>query len=321
MNTNDDIIINIQQKKSKKKPLEADKEITMNKESPSKKDKNIVNLTCKDMDDLKIYLKNNLSDEDSSSLKDVYGVFFSGGYDSTALMIQHLIAGDKVFPIYLNFNSLLHQHIMTQLVLYKLDSIFPNQLYPLFNIASMEGVRLMSYGSLTQQPMMAFFAGLAGIKCKQIEFGYCLKDCAASYINEIKSLYEITASFENKSPYTIQPINYYNAIPAPKLAFPLLKCGHEDNICYVKSFMNKYGSLPIITYGDTNILGQYNKKTEMLNFTVYGNRDNFNSEDKTEDFDVMNVSIPKKITNFINSCSGKEQKILCTKNFEVSEKA
>ncbi len=263
--------------------------------TPEKVEKGWARISDKDLDDMKIFASSN---RDAKDIKDAYAVFYSGGWDSTALIIQHLLAGDTVLPVCVNFNSTLHQRIASQATLYKLSLLFPQNLFCLRSITDIEGLSVIGYG-LTQQPLTAFFAGLMGLNCKQIEFGYCMNDCAIAYADDIQALYKAASMFKANGCLSDiqQDVSASNA-PIPPMVFPLSKTPHEYNVEYVKSFIAEYGELPIVSSCDTYVEGYYNKKEDICKFIVHnGGKDSCGKEER---FETMDIVMPGKLTNYVN---------------------
>lgn len=168
-----------------------------------------------------------------------YAIMFSGGYDSMALMINHLLAGDEVYPYFVGFDtgaSSADNRDLTNLAVDSLRYIYGDSLcHPLQTVCYINHTSSME-GSRVQQALLSVMASLLKMpKCKveAIEIGFCVKDCAISFMKELKALYKATANV------------VYNNRYVP-LKFPLYQIYHEENVDVCHKFEKAYGvTLPI----------------------------------------------------------------------------
>ena len=153
-----------------------------------------------------------------------YNVLFSGGYDSTALLLKHLEQGDYVHPFCLDFGG--RDRAFIEITVELLRSVYPNlgSLKRLFSTIMGNGNEEIGF---IQQPFAAFYASRISSKymenCKAVEIGYCRNDDALSWMEELKNLYN--AGLETC-------MHTYR----PPLEFPYIKKSHFDNSTKVEDF-------------------------------------------------------------------------------------
>lgn len=147
-----------------------------------------------------------------------YNVLFSGGYDSTALILNHLQKGEKVVPFFITFAT--PEFFVANVIIETLRYFYPETLAPLKRLFG----SITSYGNenfkMAQQSFSAFLS--AGIDEKQMrnciatEIAFCMNDDALSYLDDLKAIYNGRLGTSMHS---------YR----PPLEFPLIKTTHFKN--------------------------------------------------------------------------------------------
>lgn len=159
-----------------------------------------------------------------------YNVLFSGGWDSTALILNHLEKGEKVIPFYISFYE--PTKIMAEISVKILQKIYGTDLIadlkPLFGDIVCNGTE---EHTLAQQSFSAFFASKIGRTYTEnaiaTEIAYCMNDDAISYLDDLRNLYKSGVNC------------CYPPTKAIPLKFPLKKQKHLDNVKTVINCMNK----------------------------------------------------------------------------------
>lgn len=116
-------------------------------------------------------------------------VMFSGGYDSTYLVIKNLEEGNEVYPIDIILDK--NNYIIKKVIILKLQSIYGARLHDICTIANCcfpveSDFHPNSNGlGINQQPKCAFCAAfLPSIildNISEIQIGYVVTDCAISF--------------------------------------------------------------------------------------------------------------------------------------------
>ena len=237
-----------------------------------------------------------------------YNVLFSGGWDSTALILSHLEKGEKVIPFYIQFSE--PTKIMAELSVKILQKIYGTDLIadlqPLFGDIFCNGTEECT---LAQQSFSAFFAS----KIKRTytenaiatEIAYCMNDDAISYLDDLRNLY-------------ISGVNCcYPTTKAIPLEFPLKKQKHLDNVETVINCMNKRGFfLPVTCLDltdfyfdafedkDGNDWVSFNSKLEKTD--IY-KENKMSSEFYTGIFIKFTGLQPRKLKSHLRSKSNKDE--------------
>jgi 7-cyano-7-deazaguanine synthase in queuosine biosynthesis len=155
---------------------------------------------------------------------------FSGGYDSTFMMIQNLEKGRYVYPIYVDTIIDDTQKEMekerAQKIVELLKEKFPNQVNFL-DIMNMSW-HVNSHNALNQPQLWVTAAYLnsgdiSSKNIREIQIGYVMEDHALSYLKEIKNLYNAHVKFSHIADGWI----------APKLVFPIIKWAKWDSASYL----------------------------------------------------------------------------------------
>jgi hypothetical protein len=158
-----------------------------------------------------------------------FAVMFSGGYDSTALVLRHLERGDCVYPYFVGFqtdSAIGYQYKMADLEILAIQSFYGHELckslWCTVDCVGFSGMR----SALIQQPILALIASTIAVPKNvhftAVEIGFCMKDCAISFMTELKTIYNANCK-----------INYKREIP---LKFPLYQTSHDENIDYCNEF-------------------------------------------------------------------------------------
>ncbi len=157
-------------------------------------------------------------------------VLFSGGYDSTALIIDNLEKGYDVYPIEILFDSDLGR-IVRLIILYKLRQKYGDRLHRLVSIADLKG--FIDKGEFetrgwNQQPICAFYASFIPKDIlritSEVQIAYVCGDAAISFLDNLTNIYNSTIEFK-----------CYD-FKIPPLTFPFKKRTHYDNV----DLVNKY---------------------------------------------------------------------------------
>lgn len=166
----------------------------------------------------------------------VVGIMFSGGLDSTTLLLRELNKGNIVIPILNKFNlscdvSSVFKYMMAQIALNKINkNISKNNKMILVSpiICSHIKFGCLGHGFVYTQQMMnsvaPAFIGYERIRSiDEIMIGTVLGDQGVSYINDMKKLYGDAMKFQ------VKPLEYENNYvigrenKIAKLTFPLFK--------------------------------------------------------------------------------------------------
>lgn len=172
--------------------------------------------------------KYSTNSEEASISKSVC-VMFSGGYDSTALIIENLKKGYHVYPVEVIFNE--YDHLIKLITLYQLKQIYQDKLHPLITLANTldikEATEFETRG-WNQQPICGFYAAFIPAyilnKVSEIQIAYVVGDGAISYLDNLEMIYKNTIEFKN------------HQFEVPKLTFPFKKRFHEDNVALVNEY-------------------------------------------------------------------------------------
>ncbi len=163
-------------------------------------------------------------------------VFFSGGFDSTSLILRHLEKGEPVMPFFINFSE--EQLPICKLIIAILQKIYGKEL-----IGDLREMFTPLYGKgtedngLIQQSFVAFFASKVSRdlteNASDIEVAYCMNDDAISYLSDLENLYKagVTCTYPEREPIPFK--------------FPQIKKAHLDNSIYVSNWMNSHVVLPV----------------------------------------------------------------------------
>ena len=160
------------------------------------------------------------------------GIAFSGGIDSTALVIRNLKAGYDVtllrYDIGNNWSKNILERKACDDIVQQLKKDFPGRD---INYSCRNNIELNSCGLALPQPviwtsMLAMSEFNSWDKPEEIQIGYILNDDAISYLVDIKKLYNKFTPFRNS--------------PAPKLVFPLTKEPKQDLWKELKSVNDNY---------------------------------------------------------------------------------
>ena len=163
-------------------------------------------------------------------------VFYSGGFDSTSLILRHLEKGEPVMPFFINFSE--EQLPICKLIIAILQKIYGKEL-----IGDLREMFTPLYGKgtedngLIQQSFVAFFASKVSRELTEnaidIEVAYCMNDDAISYLSDLENLYKAGVA-----------CTYPEREPIP-LKFPQIKKAHLDNSIYVSNWMDAHVVLPV----------------------------------------------------------------------------
>lgn len=192
----------------------------------------------------------------------IIGVLFSGGYDSTALLIYYLERGYTVLPISLKFNGL-DERATRVATLFQLKKIYKERLLPSYEFET--NFYRDGYHYLGQQALCAFWPRFLHKeildKLSTIAVGYNKTDLGTMFQKELKQLY--LASMKLDFNYVVSIKDFNKKLKIPKFEFPFIKQEHQENcsICY--SFENEYDLiLPCYECEIPNF--KYFKKDELL---------------------------------------------------------
>ena len=152
-------------------------------------------------------------------------LFLTGGLDSTYLAYDNLKKGNKIHPFYIEVqNNQAKADVEWETVL-SIYELLSKEFSGLIEYPS-KLLKLIAYGShsthaLVQPPMWIFGASMLqngnyGDKFDEIQISYVLGDCAVSYIEDIKNLYNSYQGIMRRG---------HNLVP---LSFPLLKYSKEE---------------------------------------------------------------------------------------------
>lgn len=200
-----------------------------------------------------------------------YNVLFSGGYDSTALVLEHLQKGDVVIPFFITFDepSYYIAQITIEILRYFPKNLSP--LRPLFSPIAGTGYEELGF---TQQSFSAFFASKISKdyleNCIATEIAYCMNDDALSYLDELKALYNsgLETCFHSYR---------------PPIQFPMIKKTHFQNSESVLDWEYQHLMLLSVTNADggdlfiegqTDAKGNIGIKVEIFTSKEYENKPN-----------------------------------------------
>lgn len=190
------------------------------------------------------------------------GVLYSGGYDSTALMIYYLEKGFTVLPILLNFNGNMNKVIQVT-CLHQLRKIY-NKLLPEYEFST------NFYGDgdtyFAQQKLCNFWVSFLPehikLKLSQICIAYNAHDFGTIISDKLETLYNAGMNcllFNNQSINDIRTTNFY----FPKICYPFKTQTHLSNVLIVNDFMNRYSlNLPCTSCETSNIKWKIFKKKD-----------------------------------------------------------
>lgn len=203
-------------------------------------------------------LENRFSSEDDfgtfdNSNKKVC-VMFSGGYDSTALLIDNLEKGYEVYPIEILFNE--EDGLIKKIIIHELKKRY-KRLHKLTTIANLLDTHNQSEFERVgwnQQPLCGFFCAFIPNyilkEVDEIQLAYVVGDAAISYLDNLKSIYKNAIEFK------------MHRFKIPELTFPFTKRLHEENV----DLVNEH-NLPCYA-GDGTVYFKYGKK-ELKNSDKY----------------------------------------------------
>lgn len=204
-----------------------------------------------------------------------YNVMFSGGWDSTALIIEHLEKGDVVFPFTVNFNPSIIP--IAKFIIYILRRVYGEHklapLQTLFGPVTCDASTTET--NFCQQSFTAFYSSfIAGSFMKNAiatEIAFCQNDDAISYLDELKTLYRTNLG--------MRYYNKYHTFKEPPLEFPFTKNEHSHNVQTVLKFENKYRvKLPVFGF-EAPIFSAF--KTEKESWIMIANLED--NKDKLSD--------------------------------------
>lgn len=161
-------------------------------------------------------------------------IMFSGGIDSLSLALRHLEKGESVALLSLAFNK--DELVAASLTVDILKSLFENKvkIFYLFSECEWYFTGVESTLGLVQQPFAAFIAtfmpDIVRKTAKTLEIAYCMNDDAVSFLTELKNIYN--NAFKCKE--LLDNNNF------PKIAFPLTKTKHYENLWYIDGFETKH---------------------------------------------------------------------------------
>lgn len=245
-----------------------------------------------------------------------YNVMFSGGWDSTALIIEHLEKGDVVFPFTVNFNPSVIP--IAKLIIYILRRVYGEHklapLQTLFGPITCDASTTET--NFCQQSFTAFYSSfIAGSFMKNAiatEIAYCQNDDAISYLDELRTLYRTNLG--------MRYYNKYHTFKEPPLEFPFTKNEHSHNVQTVLKFENKYRvKLPVFGF---EVPSFYAFKTEKKSWIMIANLED--TKDKFSDRSHKpNKGLPNSIMreNYIIKIDYKYSEKDEIEDFITSEKA
>lgn len=225
------------------------------------------------------YIKDDSVTYSKDTNKDSYCVLYSGGFDSTSIIIRHLEKGEIVYPYWVDINQHLNERIIAELTINKLREKFPYLLHSLSNIGGVTRGSSWESRCLNQQQVVAFFSSFIDFETRQsakaVEIGYCMNDCALSFLDELVAIYDKANVLKGEG--------YENLAP---LTFPVKQKEHSNNVDTVYKFQTDYNiELPVFCselaqvwgydYSDTHILlvlnpdGETKKKESYRQMIIY----------------------------------------------------
>lgn len=178
----------------------------------------------------------------SSEDKDVVGLLYSGGKDSTCRLIELLEQGETVYPIVNTFNAKsLDSNIQRELSTYQLFDIWKcvgkgKLLRPQFITSISYYFGEDGCTGFSQQQHNAFSLSLLSAnilkRFKRIEFCLVNGDQGISWINDIKQVYKACMKFNT--------IDFVDHCKIPPLTFPYTKMMKSEIYHKLIEFNNRY---------------------------------------------------------------------------------
>jgi 7-cyano-7-deazaguanine synthase in queuosine biosynthesis len=165
-------------------------------------------------------------------------IFFSGGIDSTYLLIKNLELNNYIYPVYLDIDGINPTQKEQELlaidkILFELKN--HNQIHAFKNfklswLATMQPIQMpqMFITWAWHIAMLGSYYDNGGFD--EVQLAYCLNDCAVSYIKQMENLWDSFTDFiglENK--YDSFP---HDRVP-PKLYFPLTAISKSSMVAYL----------------------------------------------------------------------------------------
>lgn len=208
--------------------------------------------------------------------KTIVGIFFSGGYDSSYLLLKALEKGYYIIPIVNLYNREFIDHsllimLSIETILNKYNEIYKDHVFATaYNLISQLGN--INGNGLSQQPLTALgvmkMPAIMSNNLKEIQIGYINGDNGITFIKELKTIYNMnkrfSAAFLNAGPY--------DNVKFPKLTFPLQRISKDVILCNLHNDENYYeiSELPFITCEDpkinTFIQRRCNKKDNTIKY-------------------------------------------------------
>ena len=178
----------------------------------------------------------------SSEDKDVVGLLYSGGKDSTCRLIELLEQGETVYPIVNTFNAKsLYSNIQRELSTYQLFDIWKcvgkgKLLRPHFITSISYYFGEDGCTGFSQQQHNAFSLSLLSAnilkRFKRVEFCLVNGDQGISWINDIKQVYKACMKFNT--------IDFVDHCKIPPLTFPYTKKMKDEIYYNLIEFNKKY---------------------------------------------------------------------------------
>ena len=178
----------------------------------------------------------------SSEDKDIVGLLYSGGKDSTCRLIELLEQGETVYPIVNTFNAKsLDSNIQRELSTYQLFDIWKcvgkgKLLRPHFITSISYYFGEDGCTGFSQQQHNAFSLSLLSAsilkRFKRIEFCLVNGDQGISWINDIKQVYKACMKFNS--------IDFIDHCKIPPLTFPYTKMMKSEIYHKLTEFNTKY---------------------------------------------------------------------------------
>lgn len=170
------------------------------------------------------------------------GVLFSGGYDSTALMIFYLEKGFTVLPISFLFNGS-KERIGRLATLNQLRKIYGEKLLPNYEFVTEfygDGDTQAGQQSLCHF-WLRFLPDSIRNNLSKIVVGYNREDFGTLYEAELKELYKAGMKIKDYDYQSLNSIKYCTVEPIfPELIYPFKKQYHLSNIKIVNSFEEQF---------------------------------------------------------------------------------
>lgn len=242
-----------------------------------------------------------------------YNVLFSGGFDSTALLIHHLERGDTVIPFYITFDE--RTKISANLIISILQTVYGT--HKLRNLGSLFGnmyVTAATEFQFCQQAITAFYASFINQVYMEnaiaTEIAYCKNDDAISYLDDLRSLYTTNL---NMRPYQNEILGKRKNSFVP-LEFPLTKTLHYENSETVANFEKQHNVILPILSSDTQDAAINTFNAEDSTWYLFSSSDQFLKNRKA------NKEVCNKVQNehyIVQIKEFRKKKSLLDSNLEI----